>query len=87
MSAIFIDCPPHEAEFLTPELQDIVPGLAVNTGTPPLHALLIRNVSYHACFRRVTGPGADIGNPTRMAGRRDKHQRDCRSSLWAALAR
>ncbi len=40
MSAIFIDCPPHEAGFLTPELRDIVPGLAVNTGAPPLHALL-----------------------------------------------
>ena len=34
-----------------------------------------------------TGPGADIGNPTRMTGRRDAYQRDCRSSLWAALAR
>ncbi len=51
MSAIFIDCPTYEAGFLTPELRDIVPGLAVNTGAPPLHALLIRNVSYHACFR------------------------------------
>ncbi len=34
-----------------------------------------------------TGPSADIGNATRMTGRRDEHQRDCRSSLWAALAR
>ncbi len=34
-----------------------------------------------------TGPGAGIGNPTRMTGRRDEDQRDCCSSLWAALAR
>ncbi len=34
-----------------------------------------------------TGPGADIGNPTRMTGTSDEYQRDCRSSLGAALAR
>ncbi len=34
-----------------------------------------------------TGPGADIGNRTRMIGRKDAYQRDRHSSLGAALAR
>ncbi len=46
-----------------------------------LTPLLLRMLS------RGTGPGADIGNPTRMTGRSDEYRRDRRSSFGAALAR